>query len=217
MSFFELSSGQQAAIDALSETSSVIEYDPVDVTQTVHENGAANELGIPIEDPEIETEPITMIELLETHDYATCFACRYITTESLHSNKRFLALMHLYTKNYSIASRDAIFNNIKRFYDAKIRDQLPTPMEWTLESIRAHFTTHTKFPTDEIALQIQINESMRNKLTNHIIRRNKVNGSLTFDTENAKLMVTLQREIQNLLKMRKDIPTMYGYNQVLDF
>lgn len=145
-----------------------------------------------------------------------CFACKYINSKSLRENDRFMAMMRIYTDNSSVISKEYIWIMIKRFYDEFIRPQLPSnEYPWTIDCIEEHFSTHSRYPTDEILRQISIKQALRNQIANAIVYDN--NQEKTFDRENIKLLIMIDREIRSILMTKKDISNMIGYCEVLDY
>lgn len=192
-------------------------------------------LGINEEDQNDETEPMSYEELIDV-GYTDCYACKHMNVESLNDNEKYLYLMKLYTQNASAITRDAIYKKIKQYFDEYIKADLikiekaklefegkPIPPEdkiktedWTLECIREHFERHTNFPTDEVITQLRIKRALRSRLSNNLIEVTR-EGKQKFNVNNIKLLVTLDKEIQALLKLKKDISTMVGYNATLDY
>lgn len=159
------------------------------------------------------TEYIDVDEITEIK-YHNCFACKYINNETLAENDTYRAMMKLYTNNSTSISLDAIFRLIKEFYDNEIKPC--TGVEWSLEAIKEHFTKHTNYPTDEILRQITIKRALRNSLANNSIEK-LVDGSLKFNLNNIKLVVTLDKELITLYKLKKDIANMIGYSESLNY
>lgn len=212
---------QQEAIDALSEASG-------EVGVMLDHAPNPQQLDNMAFDVVINSEPVSLEELIhdtnDTTEYDTCFGCKYINADSIQSNTLFLNLMRLYTQNQTMVARTTIFKEMKRYYDEFIRQDLPDgdhELEWPVDKIREHFTKHTSYPTDEIQLQLAINRSLRTRLSNHVIVKNREGDDgpteTKFHLENIKTLLALQKEIQTLLRMRKDVPTMHGYNSTLDF
>jgi hypothetical protein len=191
-------------------------------------------LGLDEDQPD-ESEPMSYEELINV-GYSDCYACKYMNVENIIKNEKYLKLMKLYTDNASTITRDAIFNKVKEFFDKYIKsdlieiekakleiqgkdippdNQIKTE-DWTIECIREHFDRHTNFPTDEIITQLRIKRALRTRLSNNLIEV-KSDGKQVFNHNNIKLLVTIEKEIQALLRLKKEIPNMVGYNHTLDF
>lgn len=182
-----------------------------------------------------EGEPMSYEDLIDI-GYSDCYACKHLNVESLNENEKYLYLMKLYTNNASTITRDAIYRKIKDYFDEYIKSDLvliekakleiegkPIPPDdqiktedWSLNCIKEHFERHTSFPTDEILTQLRIKRALRARLSNNLVEVTK-EGKQKFISNNIKLLVTLDKEIQVLLKLKKDISTMVGYNATLDF
>lgn len=170
------------------------------------------------EDEEEEDVQLTFEELVNVN-HVDCYACKYINPESMLENDRFMYLMKLYTQNASSITREAIFKQIKEYFDTYIKhdmDTIDNNEDWTLDCIREHFNRHTNFPTDEIINQIRLKRALRTLLVNNLVKSNS-KGEKKFDHGNIKLLVLLDKELQGLLKLKKEITTMVGYNPVIDF
>lgn len=193
-------------------------------------------LGIGLdEDTADESKPMSYEELINI-GYNDCYACKFMNVESLMKNEKYLYLMKLYTQNASTITRDAIFKKIKEYFDTYIKADLieiektkleiqgkPIPpdneikvADWTLDCIREHFDSHTNFPTDEIIHQLRIKRALRNRLSNNLVDVTE-EGKQKFNQNNIKLLITIEKEIQALLKLKREIPSMVGYCNQLDF
>lgn len=190
---------------------------------------------LPEEDPN-DTTPLSCEELVNI-GYNDCYACKYLNVESMVKNDKYLFLMKLYTQNASTITRDAIFIKIKEYFDKYIKSDLiqieksqlemegkhvPPDNEivvedWTLQCIKDHFIKHTNFPTDEILNQIRIKRALRARLSDNLVEVVNTTGKQVFDMNNIKLLITIEKEIQNLLKLKREIPSMVGYCQSLDY
>jgi hypothetical protein len=166
-----------------------------------------------VTEQEQEAEAMTLEELLDVK-YKQCYACEHFSADSLNENEEYLYMMKLYTQNASGLCKEAIFNLIKNYFDKYVRPH--TSHDWTLECIREHFTSHTNFPTDEIVNQLAIKRALRNKLSDYLVEK-RPDGTLKFNSGNIKNIIALDKEIVNLLRARKEIPSMVGYNATLDF
>lgn len=191
-------------------------------------------LGMDEDQPE-EAEPMSYEELISV-GYTDCFACKYMNVENIIKNEKYLKLMRMYTENASTITRDAIFGLVKNYFDTVIKvdllniekaklelRKLPIPPDdqikvedWTLDCVKEHFDCHTNFPTDEIIKQLRIKRAIRTRLSNNLIEVTS-DGKQKFNQNNIKLLITIEKEIQALLKLKKDIPNMIGYNPTLDF
>lgn len=193
-------------------------------------------LGLELDNDDTEvTEPMSYDELIDL-GYEDCYACEHMNIEALNQNENYLYLMKLYTQNAATITRDAIFKKIKEYFDSYIKSDLitiekakleiegkPIPpdnelnvKDWSLECIKKHFDHHTSFPTDEIITQLRIKRALRARLTNNLVEITK-DGKQKFNGNNIKLVISLDKEIQVLLKLKKDISSMVGYNATLDF
>lgn len=173
-----------------------------------------------VTEEEDTAEPMTYEELVDVQ-YTSCFACEYINQDAMRDNDNYLAMMRLYTQNAGSICSDAIFVQIKRFFDEVIKPDLDEvyrdkKIDWSLKCIREHFLLHTSMPTDEILTQIRIKRALRTKLANNLVEK-LADGRLRFNNHNIKHMLALDKEILVLLKSRKDIASMCGYNEVLDY
>ena len=142
-----------------------------------------------------------------------CYGCKYINTTSLAENEDYLYLMKLYTENTGSSSREAIFRNIKDFFDKYCSEY--SDMDWSLESIREHFDNHTCFPTDELNKQITLNKKMRDFILSSVIY--KKGDEIKVNNKNIKDVISIQREIRELLLLKSKINSMVGYNETLDY
>lgn len=187
------------------------------------------------EDQAEESEPMSYEELINV-GYTDCYACKHMNVENIIKNEKYLKLMKLYTDNASTITRDAIFKKVKEYFDKFIKEDLimiekaklelqgkPIPPDdkiktedWTLECIKEHFDRHTSFPTDEIITQLRIKRALRSRLSNNLIETSS-DGKQKFNQNNIKLLITIEKEIQTLLKIKKELPVMIGYNAMLDF
>jgi hypothetical protein len=193
-------------------------------------------LDLDEEDVVEENEPMTYDELIDI-DYEDCYACKHMNVESLNDNEKYLYMMRLYSQNASTICRNAIFEKIKQFFDEFIKPDLilikKAQMEidgiaipddtsniktddWTMTCIKQHFDYHTNFPTDEILIQLRIKRALRSRISNHVVEITP-SKKHKFNINNIKLLITLDKEIQSLLKQKKDISSMIGYSAVLDF
>lgn len=180
--------------------------------------------GGDVPDVEPEAEPMDMEELVDI-SYKRCYACENINSESMNENSSFLEMMKLYTDNATTICKDAIFLLIKQYFDENIKPDLQDLdvdgpengcADWSLECIKEHFLCHTQFPTDEILTQLRLKRAIRTHLANNIVER-KSNGTLKFNLNNIKMMNALDKEIMLLLRSMKEIPSMVGYSEVLNF
>lgn len=202
-----------------TSTSKKRKYDDMDDQR---KNSILDELIVTDPVPaEEETEPLDFNEVVDIN-YKKCYACECINNDAMRENEHFMALMKLYTDNATSTCKDAIFSQIKLYFDKNIKpehesleDETET-IEWSLECIREHFLSHTQFPTDEILTQLRLKKALRNHLANNMVER-KADGTMKFDIVNIKLATALDKEILTLLKARKEIPSMVGYSEVLDF
>lgn len=158
-------------------------------------------------------EPISLEELIDI-DYTGCFACEYLSSDALAENEDYLYLMKLYTENASSMRKEGLFKLIKDYFDKNIKPMVD--IDWTLQSIKEHFTSHTKFPTDELAMQLAIKKSLRNKMAGNLVEKTP-DGGLKFNHMNIRNVIAIDKEIMALLKAKKEIPHMVGYNEVLDY
>ena len=165
-------------------------------------------------DDETYPSEFICVDELTTVQHKECFACKYINNESLLEDETYRALMRLYTENSSNIELDAIFQLVKEFYDSEIKPDLQ--MDWPLHVIKEHFTRHTKYPTDEILRQIQIKKALRDHMINNAVEKCP-NGDTKYDLNVIKQITSLEKDILTLLKLKKDIPTMVGYSEILNY
>jgi hypothetical protein len=154
------------------------------------------------------------VDELTTVQHKACFACKYINNDSLLEDETYRALMRLYTENSSNIELDATFELVKEFYDSEIKPVLQ--MDWPLHVIKEHFTRHTNYPTDEILRQIQIKKALREHMINNVVEKCP-NGNTKYDLSVMKQITSLEKDILTLLKLKKDIPTMVGYSEILNY
>lgn len=179
-----------------------------------------NDIMVPDNGPQEEpdTEPMNYEELVDI-SYKSCYACENINSDALRENEHFLAMMKLYTSNATSLCKDAIFVLIKQYFDTHIKPELvelQIDSDWSLECIKEHFLYHTQFPTDEIITQLRTKRALRNRITDNMVER-RSDGTLKFNINNIKLANELDKQIMALLNRKKEIPTMVGYSEMLDF
>ncbi|GBG28606.1 Hypothetical Protein FCC1311_048272 [Hondaea fermentalgiana] len=167
------------------------------------------------EEPGSEDLPMSFEQLTEVKYRDSCFACKYINSSSLRENPEFVALMKLYTENAGSVSRPALFQLVKDHFDAYCRPVVQA--EWSIACIEEHFTLHTNFPTDEVLKQLKVLVSIRNKMISTLLTRNVRTGEVKAHSNNIKNLITIQKEIRELLSFKKKLPTLLGYSEVLDF
>lgn len=163
---------------------------------------------------EDDMEPMTYDDLV-TVKHTDCFACENINSASLRENHLYYNMMKLYTDNSTSICRDSIYRLIKEYYDSYIKEKV-NGREWTLECIKEHFLKHTMYATDEILRQINITAGLRNHMMNHLV---KVGGKtkVQYDINYIKTLISLNQELRKLRAMRKDLPNLVGYDNVLNY
>jgi len=147
--------------------------------------------------------------------YTDCYACSHITALSLKENRYHFQLMKLYTENSSSICKDAIFNLVKEYYDTQLFPK--TEIVWTKEAIAEHFNTHTNFPTDEVLMQIAINESVRKYLMNNLIERSQDGERHKFQMNNLKMLISINKELRILRNSKNELPNQVGYDSTLNY
>lgn len=196
-------------------------------------------LGVPREDKsddggdDSKRQPMGYEELVDL-EYTECFACENVHAKAIEQNENYNFMMKLYTTNSANVCKDAIFKKIHEFFkehivpdivdirntmqeqgDLQGLNDLPVP-EWPVESIKAHFETHTNYPTDELLFQIRLKKCIRNKLSNNLIDK-KEDGTLSFNHKNLEAMNKIDAAIIALMRTKKDINTMAGFSRELDY
>ncbi len=142
-----------------------------------------------------------------------CFACLYISKDSMKKTPEYSAMIRLYTENATSQSRAAIFSNVKDYFDKYIKPNLMPGVDWTVDMIREHFTKHTNYPTDEILTQLDNMSTYRNILESQIAYRDE--SGLRVDVKELKALVELQREIRLVRMQKNELPHMIGYDETL--
>jgi hypothetical protein len=155
---------------------------------------------------------------LLVEQYEDCVFCDFINKGSLRDNEVFLDLMRLYTDNASGTYREASYKHIKEFWDTNCSEH--TGREVTMEQIRDHFEKHTQYPTDEILRQLRIYKNIRNNFLKTVLskrKNSKGKEEIQGHVNNIKVLIQIQKEIRDLLSSIKDIPSMAGYSNELNF
>ena len=67
-----------------------------------------------------------------------------------------------------------------------------------------------------LIMQIKSKQALRSKLSDHLVEI-LPDDKLRFNNVNIKHVLSIDKEILNLLKLKKDISSMIGYNAGLDF
>jgi hypothetical protein len=124
--------------------------------------------------------------------------------------------MRMYTENISTCSRDALWGLIKTYYDKYIFGKIEDAQPWSLECISEHFSEHTRFPTDLILNQISVQLGIQKHIEDALVAKGE-NGKVFVDRENTKLLISINKEIRELLAKKKEISTMIGYSEILDY
>ncbi len=168
-------------------------------------------------DQSVTRRPIMGSELTTSRHKTGCFACMFINSQSLRNNQKFLLMMKMYTQNSSSCSRDSLYVNLEKFYNTHVRPDVPGKIQWTVECIKEHFTEHTRYPTDEILTQLDTMRGILRILNDTVASERQADRTRMIDERNVKMLVSIQREIQNLLKSKREISTMIGYCEVLNY
>jgi hypothetical protein len=147
--------------------------------------------------------------------YHRCFACEFITDASPNSTPEYRAMIKLYCDNSTSRTKDAVFALVKQYFDEVIKPEV-APVDWTIESIREHFTKHTNYATDEVLSQLSVMGTIRGALLDTIAFRDE-SGFTRVDVKVVKTLIVLQREIRELRKSREKLPQMLGYNENLKY
>lgn len=157
--------------------------------------------------------PISYEEMTRVN-HPNCYACNHITPSSIKENKYHYNLMKLYTDNSTSICPEAIYKLVKDYYDEEIKPE--TQIEWSIEAIKEHFLTHTRFPTDEILRQINITQGVRKYLMDSLIEKTD-DEEPKFNMNNIRMLVSLNKELRTLCQMKGEIPSMVGFNQELNY
>jgi hypothetical protein len=169
-------------------------------------------------DVDTEEEMVSMTyEEVTDVGYSACFACENVDAEALRSNPVYLNMMKLYTDNATAICKDAIYKLIKTYFDREVKPRLHDNRDWSLVCIKEHFTRHTMYPTDEILMQIRITSGLRHHVMNHLVRRNPSGTSVVFDGNNIKTLISLDKELRVLRQLKAEIPSMVGYDNLLNY
>lgn len=154
--------------------------------------------------------------------HKNCFGCQRINQESLKENEYYLSMMKLYRDNCGNTCSDSVYRLVKEYFDEEIKpildvDETDTGIkEWPLEVIREHFQRHTKYATDEVLRQINITTALRDHMMNFLVQVDSGGEKARYDVNYIKVMITLNQEIRKLRTMRKDLPNMIGFDNVLN-
>lgn len=152
---------------------------------------------------------------LQKGDYSEeCYACRHINNASMNENENYLYLMKLYTENIGSVSKESVYRMIKEYFDKYCYDE-DDGETWTVDSIREHFDKHTSFPTDELNKQISFSKKLRDMILSSAIY--KKGDEIKVHNKNIKDILSIQKDIRELLLMKGKINTMVGYNEILDY
>lgn len=193
--------------------------DEIDFDMDGGNSGNNNNVNVGFEETiDAENVPLNIEEVIEV-DVGECFGCKYLNERGFQSNTKLKKLMELYTENVCSMSKDAIFKQIKEYYDHEIypeMEEVGVGMEWDLDQIRAHFNTHTNYPTDKILSMIRMYEGIVNRLANETCARGP-DGRMVFNEKNLKLLLTMNDKIMILRKMKDHLPNMIGYSTELSF
>jgi hypothetical protein len=191
------------------------------------------DVGMGVCDEDDTMEPMSYDELVDVK-YKECFACEHMHAKAIENNENYSCLMKLYTTNSANIAKDAIYKKIHTYFNEHIAPDLielretmiteddtdgladiPTP-EWCVDSIKAHFESHTNYPSDELLFELRLKKSLRNKLTGCLVDK-RADGSLSFNLKNIDMVNKLDTSIIALMKTKKDINGMLGYSRELDY
>jgi hypothetical protein len=178
--------------------------DPIDMGGPQIDHGSGDEPMFPV-----SFDEITAVQHME------CYACNHITAASIGENPYHSRLVRLYTENSTTICKDAIYSLVKRYFDEEIRADVG--MEWPLPVIKEHFLCHTMYPTDEVLTQINITAGLRRNVMNNLIKRDESGANTKVDMNNAKLLISLNKELRILRQLKGDIPSMLGYDANLNY
>lgn len=159
---------------------------------------------------------------LKAIKHRNCFACQRINQESLKENELFLNMMKLYKENVTNACGTSVYKLVKEYFDEEIKPVLDSDpddtelKDWPLEVIQEHFERHTNYATDEIIRQINITTALRDHLMNNLVKVDVTKDKAKYDVSYIKVMISLNQEIRKLRAMKKDLPTMIGFDHVLN-
>jgi hypothetical protein len=154
--------------------------------------------------------------------HKNCFGCQRINQESLKENEHFLNMMKLYRDNCSNTCGESVYRLVKEYFDEEIKpilddDDTDTGIkDWPLEVIHEHFQRHTNYATDEVLRQINITTALRDHMMNFLVQVDSGGDKAKYDVNYIKVMITLNQEIRKLRSMRKELPNMIGFDNVLN-
>lgn len=172
-------------------------------------------------DPDENTLPVPLKSLSNCKYRSSCFACNYVNKTNLaqpsdNSPNLLLQMMQLYTQNAQSICKEVIYNMVKEFYDTKIKHSIEGTPEWTIECIEEHFTRHSCYPTDEILHQLDTLQRLRKELQDSLVRID-LKSRKRFDLDNITMLMKINNEIIRTYQRKKEVPQMYGYDQILDY
>lgn len=154
--------------------------------------------------------------------HKNCFGCQRINQESLKENEYYLNMMKLYRDNCSNTCSETVYRMVKEYFDEEIKPFLDRDdnddgiKDWPLEVIREHFQRHTNYATDEVLRQINITTALRDHLMNNLVHVDESKDKAKYDVNYIKVMITLNQEIRKLRSMKKELPNMLGFDNVLN-
>ena len=154
--------------------------------------------------------------------HKNCFGCQRINQESMKENEYYLNMMKLYRDNCSNTCGESVYRLVKEYFDEEIKPILEADetdngiKDWPLEVIREHFQRHTNYATDEVIRQINITTALRDHMMNFLVQVDSGGEKAKYDVNYIKVMITLNQEIRKLRSMRKDLPNMIGFDNVLN-
>ena len=161
--------------------------------------------------------PVDYDEIVN-QEYEDCYACNHINKGSLRDNEVFRDMIRMYTDNAASTMREASYRQIKEKFDAECRQY--SDCDWTLDQIREHFQKHTQYPTDEVLNQLRIAKNLRDKhLKTLLSKRKNAEGKeeIQSHANNMKLLLSIHKEIRDLMLSVEHIPKMVGYDTTLNF
>lgn len=180
-----------------------------------------------------KTVPMTYDEIVDVN-YKNCFICENVHAAAIQKNENYAYMMSLYTKNSANICKDSIYKQIYDFFQeyivAEIKEmrkemeeegdleglaETPIP-EWSLEGVKEHFELHTNYPSDELIFQVRLRKALRRKMMDSLLEK-KEDGTVKINHKTIDTLQKLEKSIIDILKSKKDISTMVGYSNELDY
>ena len=187
----------------------------------------------PDNDDDEKFEPIKYDELVDVN-FKKCFICENVHAAAIQNNESYAYMMSLYTKNAANICKDSIYQQIYDYFqeyivkeveemraemekEGDIEGLAETPVpEWSLEGVKEHFEFHTNYPSDELIFQVRLRKALRRKMVDSLIEK-KEDGTVKINHKTIDTLQKLEKSIIDIMKAKKDINTMVGYCNVLDY